>query len=304
MRLSTRFLITGLVIASLGVVSTPVGANGSLVATGSVTPQSVAAGGTLTVTFDAPRGADQCGDNGPDNGQYSGRPLVFGLFPTSVALEPGLNLPTAWYENGTPLSDLGFVTSAGTLATSSADDNLSGWQGSFTGQVAVPSTLQAGAYNAVWSCGSPDELSYDAGGAAVTQPVTVTGGSDPGPQPSPDGISLTLDFRVGDNIRTGAAGVPVGGAGVKPGADYTVVLRSDPVQIGAGVTDVNGAFSAVYPVPANTPAGPHSVTVTSVNTADQVVTAAAWFTVDANGIVTAISFEGPTPAAASPRFTG
>lgn len=301
--MTRKHLIIGSVLAAVvALTAAPSGANGRPDATGSVTPASVAAGGAVTVTFDAGSGTGQCDDAGPENEEYANRPLVFGLFPADTTLDTDTNTPSAWYNDGTPLDELGFVTSPGTLATAPVGLQP-GWEGSFTGQVTLPADLTAGDYVAVWSCGQPDSLEYDTNGRAVSQSVTVTG-STPGPQPGNDGISLTLAFSVGDNIRTGTAGVPVSGGGLKPGADYTVVLRSDPVQIGAGVNDANGAFSATYPIPGDTPAGPHSVTVTSLNTADQEVSAVAWFTLDANGTVTAISYDGPTGAAASPRFTG
>jgi hypothetical protein len=301
-----------LFIASLGVVAAPAGANGGV--TGSVTPTTVAAGSTVTVTFQSSGATGVCDDQGPDfsepTSSYEGKPLVFGLFPASVALDPQAKVPTAWFVDGTDLATLGFITDAGVLAPYSTDDEPIGWQGSFTGQVTLPSTLPGGTYNAVWGCGYPDSDGYDVGAPALVQPVTVTGGPNPGPGPAPapaDGISLTLDFKVGDNIRAGNAGVPVAGSGLQPAADYTVVLRSDPVQIGNGVNDANGAFSATFPVPGNTPGGPHSVTVTSLNSSGQPVSAVAWFTLDDNGTVTAISYDGPTPPApvvATPSFTG
>ncbi len=301
-----RVVTACLVVIGIGMATTPLSANGLPVATGTLTPENPRPGSVVTVTFDAPSGTGQCDDIGPNDsdGVYSGRPLVFGLFPATVALEVGGNWPTAWYQGGTPLTDLGFATKVGTLAPFPVGLQ-SGWEGSFTGQVTLPATIPPGLYNAIWSCGQPiDEIAYDAGSPAVITSITVTGNPDPDPEPAPDGISLTLDFNVGDNIRSGNSGVPVSGAGLKPGAAYEVVLRSDPVVIGNGSNDPNGAFSATYPVPANTPAGPHSVTVTSLNTADEVVSAAAWFTLNDNGVVTAISFDGPTAAAAKPSYTG
>jgi len=308
-----RILSATLVIAALALAGTPAGANGDPVpTTGSVTPTTVDPGGTLTVTFESDGPTNVCDDQGPevsgDTYTYEGFPLVFGLFPSSVTLDPE-GWPEPWYNDGTPLNEIGSAASLGTLATSTYDyvvTGNSGWQGSFTGQFTVPADLPGGTYNAVWTCGDqdPGSLGYDTQVPPRTQQITVTGTPDPGPAPADDGISLTLDFEVGDNIRAGDAGVPVAGSGLQPGADYIVVLRSDPVEIGAGVNDANGAFSAVYPVPADTPAGPHSVTVTSLNTAGQEVSAVAWFTLDANGTVTAISYEGPTAAAASPSYTG
>jgi hypothetical protein len=145
---------------------------------------------------------------------------------------------------------------------------------------------------------------------SLGSPVLTFGKTAPEPGPTAKGISLTLDFKVGDNIRAGDAGVPVAGSGLLPGADYTVVLRSDPVQIGNGVNDANGAFSAVYPIPPDTPGGSHSVTVSSLDTNGDPVTAVAYFSIDDNGTVTAISYDAPTPdpttaaVVAVPTFTG
>lgn len=306
MRRHLKLLTATILLASVGLVSAPVSANGGSV-TGTVSPSTVSPGGTVTVTFEATGNTAMCDDQGPEGGEYANRPLVFGLFPSSVELVPVDNFPTAWYEDGTAtLSELGFIDVPGILATSPYDGVTNGWQGSFTGQVTLPDDLTPGTYNAVWSCGYEDssEPEYDTQVPALLQEITVPAGPDPGPAPADDGISLTLDFEVGQNIRDGGAGVPVAGAGLQPGADYIVVLRSDPVEIGAGVNDANGAFSATYPVPPDTPGGPHSVTVTSLNTAGQEVSAVAYFTLDDNGTVTAISYDGPTPPAATPSYTG
>lgn len=308
-----RIITAALLVASVGLVSIPVSANGSSSLTGTFSPGTIAAGATATVTFESTGSTNVCDDTGPDGGgnsdgtfTYSNRPLVVGLFPTSVELNPESKHPEASVVDNTPLNELGFATAAGVLATSTYDPTTtenSGWQGSFTGQVTLPATLAPGTYNAVWDCGiaGTPEPEYDIGGTALVQQVTVTSAA-PGPQTGSDGISLTLDFSVGDNIRGGTLGVPVAGSGLQPGAEYTVVLRSDPVQLGLGINDATGSFSAVYPLPADTPAGPHSVTVTSTNTAGETVEATAWFTLDANGTVTAISYEGPT--AVTPAFTG
>ena len=299
MRRHLKLLTATVVLASVGLVSAPVSANGGSV-TGTVSPTTVDPGETVTVTFEATGDTSMCDDAGPEDGEYANRPLVFGLFPSSVELVAEDNFPAAWYNDGTPLPDLGFINVPGILATSPYDGSTNGWQGSFTGEVTLPTDLTPGTYNAVWSCGFEDSEEYDTQVPGLTPEITVTGSPDPGPAPADDGISLTLDFEVGQNIHDGGAGVPVAGSGLQSGADYIVVLRSDPVEIGAGVNDANGAFSASYPVPPDTPGGPHSVTVTSLNTAGQEVSAVAYFTLDDNGTVTAISYDGPTPPAAMP----
>jgi hypothetical protein len=189
------------------------------------------------------------------------------------------NYPSDWYDTGTPLSQLGYVTSAGILPTSTYDQDVetewSGWQGTFTGTVTVPADTPPGVYNAVWGCGYPsqqdpggaeDTLVWDTQSSAISGVITIPGGI---------ALALALDFSAGSNIRNGDALVPVSGGGLLPGAPYTVILRSDPVQIGAGVVGPTGSFSASYPIPPNTPGGAHSVTVTSLNLAGEEVSAVA-----------------------------
>ncbi|MBU3701391.1 MAG: hypothetical protein FGM58_05005 [Acidimicrobiia bacterium] len=314
MRHRVKFLSVLALVGVFGLLSLPAAAEPTSVLEGTVTPEAVAAGGSLTVTYTAGGEAGACDDYGPDlvvdsalanlpTRSYSNRPLVFGLFPQNVVLNQR-NYPDAWYSDGTPLADLGFVTSAGILPTSEYPDtapalfeSLSGWQGTFTGTVTVPADLPNGTYNAVWGCGFPvqqgESLSYDTGSPAIAGVVQVGA-------PLPDGIALTLDFSAGSNIRNGDAQVPVSGSNLLPGAPYTVVLRSDPVQIGAGFVGPAGTFSASYPIPPNTPAGSHSVTVTSLNTAGEEVSAVAYFLLDENGTVLGVSYDGPLV----PRFTG
>ena len=317
MRHRVKFLSALALVGALGLFSLPASANGAMVLTGTVAPETVAAGGTLTVTYTAGGTAGACDDAGPDQPlvdsapapanvpavTYSNRPLIFGLYPQTVALDQA-NYPDAWYTGGTPLDELGFVTVVGTLPTSEYPapqaqlaEALSGWQGTFTGTVTVPLDLPNGTYNAVWGCGlvvqQGEDLSYDTGSPAISGIIQVGA-------PLPDGIALTLDFAAGSNIRNGDALVPVSGSNLLPGAAYTVVLRSDPVQIGAGIVGPAGTFSASYPIPPNTPAGSHSVTVTSLNTAGEEVSAVAYFFIDESGTVLGVSYDGPI----GPRFTG
>ena len=107
---SLRVLIGGLLVASLGVIAAPAGANGAA-ATGSVSPATVAPGDTVTVTFASTGATGVCDDQGPNfndpSFSYDDKPLVFGLFPSSVALDPDVNVPAAWYNDGTELDTLG-----------------------------------------------------------------------------------------------------------------------------------------------------------------------------------------------------
>ena len=110
---------------------------------------------------------------------------------------------------------------------------------------------------------------------------------------------------MGDNVRAGTSTVTGSGRGLAAFADLLVVLRSNPEVIGAAVTDASGDTDVVGTIPGDTPAGRHSVTLESVNPEGLVVTATAYFWLDANGTVTAVTPQGPTPAPhATPRFTG
>jgi hypothetical protein len=51
----------------------------------------------------------------------------------------------------------------------------------------------------------------------------------------------------------------VAGNGFAPNTDVMVYLFSDPVGLGTVPTDETGSFDALLPVPADTPAGPHTV---------------------------------------------
>lgn len=112
-------------------------------ATGSVSPATVAPGDTVTVTFASTGATYVCDDQGADFNDplytYADKPLVFGLFPSSVARDPDpLTIPS----DGRGRS----------------------------GQVTLASTLAPGTYNAVWGCGSDSADGYDAG--APSRPPT------------------------------------------------------------------------------------------------------------------------------------
>jgi len=307
------------IVAVVGMFSLPVAAEG-FVLTGTVSPEITAPGGTLTVTYTAGGRAGACDEYGPDavgpsNAEnevgpaasivtYSNRQVVFGLFPQSVALNSE-NYPSDWYDTGTPPSELGYVTSFACPSSTydqEVETTKSGWQGTVIGTVRIPDDIPPGVYNAVWGCGAPrqlpagaeDTLFWDTGSPAISRVVTVTG------TPAPHEIALTLGFSAGSNIRNGDALVSVSGGGLLPGATYTVIQRSDPVQIGTGVVGATGLFSASLPIFRNTPGGAHSVTVTSLNLAGEVVSAVAWFYLDENGTVVGTSYDGPI----APRFTG
>src|SRR5205814_975704 len=56
--------------------------------------------------------------------------------------------------------------------------------------------------------------------------------------------------------------VPFSGSGWPPSRDYSLLFDGRPIA-GGGVTSTTGAFQGSFVIPANTTAGPHTVTATS-----------------------------------------
>lgn len=73
------------------------------------------------------------------------------------------------------------------------------------------------------------------------------------------------------------------------------MLYSTPVSLGSGIASNIGAFSGQFLLPADTPAGSHSVVVSSIAADGSAVEQVMYFSVAADGTVTAISTTGPTP---------
>lgn len=274
-------------------------AGGSLVsaAEGTFTPTTIEPGDTFSFTFSNAGvvngiGDDQCDDHGYDDGSsdtYSNRPLWIGyLEGDQTAVDPDeLDL----YADGIVSGSLGTLP---THVVQGGDDDF-GWAGTLDGTGTLPE-LEPGTYTVAMICGHPDGDGPDTNGDPVLIKITVP---DNAPVDDPDSdpaIDLELELILDNSIAGGALGVPVAGGGLLPGADYTVVLRSDPVVIGSGTVDENGAFSATYPIPANTPDGGHSVTVSSLDPDGNPVSAVGYFELE-GGVVTGISYASAfTPA--------
>ena len=112
-------------------------------------------------------------------------------------------------------------------------------------------------------------------------------------EPAPE-IAITLDFSIGANVKSGNQTTTVSGSGLQPNSPFRVVLRSDPVQIGAGTADADGTFNAVLTIPAGTPPGAHSATVYGIAPDGSEVVDVSYFTLDENGMVLDVSDVAPT----------
>lgn len=193
----------------------------------------------------------------------------------------GTKAIAAWYRmSGVYFAQAAVATVSGTSATwATAVDLSAAGDYAFSPQVGISS--DGAAATAVWQR------------AGLIQSAS-TGNAQKAAE-APD-IDLKLNLNVGNNIKTDNLKVTTSGSGLKPNTPYTVVLRSTPVQIGSGTTDSSGSFTNTSPLPANTPAGSHSVTVNSKAPDGTNVSSVGYFSVGEDGVVTAISYKSRTPA--------
>ena len=73
-----------------------------------------------------------------------------------------------------------------------------------------------------------------------------SGPVETGPLPIPNGA-----------IPTPGASITIQGTGFLPNATVTIIVASDPVEVGTATTDATGAFQTTVTIPANLPAGEH-----------------------------------------------
>ncbi|MFK4483955.1 hypothetical protein [Curtobacterium sp. AB7] len=103
-------------------------------------------------------------------------------------------------------------------------------------------------------------------------PEPTTGPTTPAPSISTGG---TTTFTVGDSVPLRAEGLPAA-------TEYSIVLHSDPVVLGTVTTDADGAFATSVVIPADTPAGAHTIAVES---SDGTAVVSLAITVSADGTV-------------------
>lgn len=130
------------------------------------------------------------------------------------------------------------------------------------------------------------------GDAAVTFHAKWVTAPPPSAEPE---LDLVLQFAVGANLHTSAGRVDVTGSDMPEGAAWTITVHSTPTVLATGTIGPSGALTTAVTLPTDLPAGVHRVEVVCTEGAESY-TATAWFTVDAAGAVTAISYVSATPA--------
>jgi len=142
-----------------------------------------------------------------------------------------------------------------------------------------------------------------------TDPVPTTSTTAPTTTSTiSNGGAVVPGFAPGDSVRSGNLQTLVTLTDLSPGSTVSVVIHSEPIVLATGFADANGNFSQYVTIPANTPAGSHAITVSGIDANGNPVERSVYFSLNANGEVTAISTTEPTPDPTSTNgalpFTG
>ncbi len=151
------------------------------------------------------------------------------------------------------------------------------------------------------STSSTSTSSTSTSSTSTTTPssTTATDGSPTTTVPVDD--SVVPEFGAGDSVRSGTARTLVSLTGLTPASAVEVTIHSEPIVLATGFADANGNFSQYVTIPADTPAGSHAITVTGTDLNGNPMAKSLFFSINADGVVTAISSDGPTP---EPTGTG
>lgn len=99
---------------------------------------------------------------------------------------------------------------------------------------------------------------------------------------------LALNFVAGSNADD--ATVSFEAEGLEEDSAYTLTLHSDPFILSQGFVTHNGILTITASIPANTPAGAHSVVLSAIGYDGKPVTRTAWFSILADGTIGGISY--------------
>ncbi len=159
-----------------------------------------------------------------------------------------------------------------------------------TTSVAIPA---AGTYRFVFVSGSYDKSWGGAAGAYMYIDNIVQTAAFDGP-----GIDLALAAGIGEYLP--GSDVQVSGGGLLPESEYDLTLRSTPVLVTEGLTDLDGRFLDVVPLPMDITPGAHTITLTGQGPSGPL-TLVAYITVGSDGTLQYFSLTGPQRTLA---FTG
>lgn len=98
---------------------------------------------------------------------------------------------------------------------------------------------------------------------------------------------VELAAKVGETIAGTKSTLTA--TGLKPGANYTIVLKSTPVTLASGTVADTGNLTSEVTIPAGLTEGQHTITLTSTNWDGTALQSILYFTIGADGKVTEIT---------------
>ena len=117
------------------------------------------------------------------------------------------------------------------------------------------------------------------------------GGSGRGSEVVKPAIHLDLQAQVSDRVL--GAPVLIEGTGLKPGSDYSLVIRSTPMTVKAGVVGSEGSFSHSLAMPSGITPGIHTITLSAVGIDGSDLVLTQSFTVSQEGTFSALGAVTP-----------
>jgi hypothetical protein len=207
--------------------------------------------------------------------------------PFTVAAGRQISLDWKAVDDSDDFHVFGYLLNTSTCAQTEVIDATGELQDWTTTSVAIPS---AGTYRFVFVSGSYDKSWGGAAGAYMYIDNIVQA-----PVFSSPGIDLSLAAGVGDYLP--GSDVQVSGGGLEPESAYDLVLRSTPVTVTEGVTDLDGRFVQVVPLPLDITPGAHTITLTGQGPSGRL-TEVAYITVGTDGTLLYLSMDGPQPTLA------
>lgn len=102
---------------------------------------------------------------------------------------------------------------------------------------------------------------------------------------------LELAAETGDTLAGTKSTITA--TGLKPGEDYTIVLRSDPVTLASGTVASNGNLTQEVTLPADLTEGSHSITLTSEYWDGTALSSVIYFEVTADGALGEVTTTAP-----------
>lgn len=116
------------------------------------------------------------------------------------------------------------------------------------------------------------------------------------------GLTIDLDVEVGDQLANQE--IRILAVGLRGGADWNMVLRSDPVLLGSGIVPSSGIVNTSVTFPSSLPVGWHRLIFTSQFDDGSSAEWVRWLHIAADGTLLELSEEGPSPSLAATGTSG